>query len=174
MPSDRDRFSTTTRLKALGSALVGRPAARVYRVRSRRVRRPRTTGRLTGRAALLALLVCALVVALAYPMRQYVAQRTEISEQRAEAERVRDEVEALREEQARWRDPAYVEQQARLRLHFVRPGERSYVFRDGRAEDVEEDIGGGSGSARSPERNPRDGAWYDHLWRQVDEADRAG
>lgn len=173
MSADRDRFSTTTRLKALGSALVGRPAARVYRVRSRRVRRPRPTSRLTGRAALLALLVCSLVVALAYPMRQYVAQRTEISQQRAEADRVREDVEVLREEKARWRDPAFVEQQARLRLHFTRPGERGYVFRDGREQD-QEDAGGGSGSARSPERDPREGAWYDNLWREVDEADRSG
>lgn len=171
MSADRDRFSTTTRLKALGSALVGRPAARVYRVRSRRMRRPRTTSRLTGRAALLALIVCSLAVALAYPMRQYVAQRTEIAEQRAEAARVQDEVDALREEQARWRDPAYVEQQARLRLHFTRPGERGYVFTDGRTEESGEDAGGGSGSARSPERES--GPWYENLWRDVDEADRA-
>ena len=36
----------------------------------------------------------------------------------------RDASSELRDEQARWHDPAYVEQQARERLHFVMPGER--------------------------------------------------
>ena len=34
------------------------------------------------------------------------------------------DVAALKAEQARWHDPAYVEQQIRQRLHFVMPGER--------------------------------------------------
>ena len=52
-----ERFSTATRLRALGS----QAAARVYRAQSRRLRRPPRRSRLTGRAALLALVVCGLV-----------------------------------------------------------------------------------------------------------------
>lgn len=163
MAADRDRFSTTTRLKAIGAVLVQRPAARVYRARSRRMRAPVRT-RLTGRAALLALVVCTLVVALAYPMRQYVAQRTEIAEQRRVAEQARQEVQRLREEAARWSDPAYVEQQARLRLFFVRPGETGYVFPEGR--DGSEDAG------RAKNREVSGRAWYDNLWDEVDAADQ--
>ena len=40
------------------------------------------------------------------------------------------DVAALKAEQERWRDPAYVEQQARQRLKFVMPGERSYTVLD--------------------------------------------
>ena len=40
------------------------------------------------------------------------------------------DVAALEGERERWRDPAYVEQQARQRLKFVKPGERSYTVLD--------------------------------------------
>ncbi|SCK10660.1 septum formation initiator family protein [Streptomyces sp. WMMB 322] len=154
MPADR--FSTATRLRALGT----RAAERVYRARGRTVRAPRRS-RLTGRAAVLALVVCSLVVALAYPMRQYVSQRTEIAEQQRQAEHARKQVKRLREERARWRDPAYVEQQARRHLHFVRPGETGFTLPDG------------TGAAHRPSGRGSDRAWYQNLWDGVDKADRA-
>ncbi|AEM87809.1 septum formation initiator family protein [Streptomyces violaceusniger] len=154
MPADRERFSTATRLKALGE----HAAARVYRVRTKRRR-----GRLTGRAALLALVVCSLVVALAYPMRQYISQRSDIAEQRSEAQRAREDVKKLRERKARLRDPAYTEQQARERLHFLMPGETGYSVVDG------------SGSTeRSTDQGAAGRPWYSNLWDAVDTADAAG
>ncbi|MBO8199593.1 septum formation initiator family protein [Streptomyces smyrnaeus] len=157
MGADRDRFSTATRLRALSA----QAAERVYRAQGRTVRTPRK-GRLTGRAALLALVLCSLVVALAYPTRQYVTQRSEIADQREQAEHARAAVERLREQRARWQDPAYVEQQARKHLHFVRPGETGYIMRDGTAD------------VRRPRpHGPADRAWYQNLWDGVDSADRA-
>ncbi|MGP3976625.1 FtsB family cell division protein [Streptomyces sp. 8N114] len=158
MGADRDRFSTATRLRALGA----QAAERVYRAQGRKVRTPRK-GRLTGRAALLALVLCSLVVALAYPTRQYVTQRSEIADQRRQAEHARAEVKRLREQRARWRDPAYVERQARTHLHFVRPGETGYTMRDGTAE-----------VRRPREHGPADRAWYQNMWDGVDSADQAG
>lgn len=153
MPADR--FSTATRLKALGS----QTAERVYRAQSRRVRAPRRS-RLTGRAALLALVVCSMVVALAYPMRQYISQRADIADQRRQAKETGERVRDLRELKARWQDQAFVEQQARLHLHFVRPGEISYIVRDGTAETgLPRDHGG----SELP--------WYEKLWNGVDKAD---
>jgi cell division protein FtsB len=149
-----DRFSTATRIRALGV----QAAERVYRARGRRVRTPRRS-RLTGRAALLALVVCSLVVALAYPMRQYVSQRSEIAEQERQAEHARKKVKQLRELRVRWEDPAYVEQQAREHLHFVRPGEVGYTVRDG------------TGGVRRPTGRAPDRAWYQNLWDGVDKAD---
>jgi cell division protein FtsB len=118
--ADRERFSTATRLKALGE----QAAARVYRAQVRRA--PRRS-RLTGRAAILALVVCSLVVALAYPTRQWISQRSEIADQQRQVERARKAVKTLRDERARWQDPAYVERQAREHLHYVRPGETGYT-----------------------------------------------
>jgi cell division protein FtsB len=91
---------------------------------SLRVRR-RTT--LTGRAAVLALVVCALALSLAYPIQRFVEQQQQISELRAKVADRTGRVSALEEEQARWRDPAFVRQEARRRLHFVLPGETGYV-----------------------------------------------
>jgi cell division protein FtsB len=128
-----DRFSTATRLRALGAEAQ----ARVYRATGRAPRLPRPSrpegrpptsarprrGRLTGRAALLAAVLVALVVALAYPARQYVSQRSEIADQRRQAQQTRDRLRELREQKARWQDPDYVRTQAREHLHSVLPGE---------------------------------------------------
>ncbi|MEU8828595.1 septum formation initiator family protein [Streptomyces sp. NPDC048636] len=151
MPADRDRFSTATRLKALGE----HAAARVYRVRARRRR-----GRLTGRAALLALVVCSLVVALAYPMRQYISQRAQIADQRRAAQQAREDVKKLREEKARLQDPAYTERQARERLHFLMPGETGFSVVDGSAY-----------SEHTTDRGAAGRPWYTNLWDAVDAAD---
>ncbi len=115
---DRDRFSTATRIRIIGE----QTAARVYRSQTKRQAR---RSRLTGRAALLAMVLCSLVVALAYPIRQYVAQRAEIADLRREQQETRDRVEELRDLKARWQDDAYAEQQIRLRLHYVMPGRRA-------------------------------------------------
>uniref|UniRef100_UPI0008499431 FtsB family cell division protein n=1 Tax=Actinacidiphila rubida TaxID=310780 RepID=UPI0008499431 len=114
-----DRFSTAARLKAIGQEAQ----ARVYRAAARR---PVRRNKLTGRAALLALVLCSLVVALAYPMRQYVAQRSDIADQRRQAREAEKKVEQLRQEKARWQDPDYVRAQAREHLHYVMPGETGY------------------------------------------------
>ncbi|MFE9257054.1 septum formation initiator family protein [Streptomyces sp. NPDC006879] len=154
MAGNRDRFSTATRLKQLGE----RTAAHVYRSQSRRqVRR----SRLTGRAALLALVLCTLVVALAYPMRQYVSQRSDIAEQQREADQARRRLSELRDEKARWQDPAYVERQAREHLHYLRPGETGYTVVDPDAERRRRD---GNGAGDRP--------WYSNVWDGVDKADR--
>ncbi len=160
-PSE-DRFSTATRLRALGA----QAAERVYRSQSRRVRGPRRS-RLTGRAALLALVVCSLVVALAYPMRQYVAQRLQIADQRQKAQQAQDRLQELREEKARWQDPAYVEQQARRRLHYLRPGETGYQMRGDSSDHAR--------ASRPPEsERKQEQAWYGSMWRTLDRADQGG
>jgi len=168
--ADRDRFSTATRLRALGT----QAAERVYRAQNRRMRTPRRS-RLTGRAALLVLVLCSLVVALAYPMRQYVSQRAEIAEQRRLVEEKRRRVEELRDQKARWQDPAYVERMIREHLLYVRPGEIGYTLpedADGRSADRTSD-GAATRSRRSTsDPGPDDRAWYRHLWDGVDEADR--
>ncbi|MBT2386416.1 septum formation initiator family protein [Streptomyces sp. ISL-11] len=149
-----DRFPTAIRLKALGTALVHGPTARVYRAKG-----PRRS-RLTGRAALLALVVCSLVVALAYPMRQWVTQRSDIADQRRQTERARQEVQLLLDRKARLEDPAYVEQQAREHLHYVRPGETGYSVVDGSAA-----------AERPRDQGTADRPWYSNLWDGVDTAD---
>ncbi|MFE1439450.1 septum formation initiator family protein [Streptomyces sp. NPDC058739] len=150
---DRDRFSTATRLRLLGE----QTAARVYRSQTRRQAR---RSRLTGRAALLALVVCTLVVALAYPMRQYVAQRAEIADMERQRQQAQERVEQLRDLKARWQDDAYAEQQIRQRLHYVMPGETGYIVAD---PDAARQSRADTGAADRP--------WYSNVWDGVDKSD---
>ena len=169
MAADRDRFSTATRLRALGE----QAAARVYRAQSRRLRpRPRRS-RLTGRAAVLALVVCSLIVALAYPLRQYVQQRSEIAEERRQAEQHRRQVEELRDAKARWQDPAYLARQARERLRFVFPGEIGYLMPESAEQGRSGEGAEADRSADHREDTESVRPWYEELLRTLDGADRA-
>ncbi|MCZ4095797.1 septum formation initiator family protein [Streptomyces sp. SID13666] len=160
-----DRFSTAARLKAIGQEAQ----ARVYRAATRRPA-PRRS-KLTGRAALLALVLCALIVALAYPMRQYIAQRSDIADQRKEAQQAKQRVEQLREEKARWQDNEYVKTQARKRLHFMLPGETGYtVVSPTPSGAPDSDPAGRRSSDEAAAHRP----WYDNFWDSVDHADAAG
>ena len=121
---------------------------------------------LTGRAAVLALVVCMLAISLAYPLREYLAQRGEIADYEAQVASQSKRVAELEAARDRWRDPAYVRAQARERLHFVMPGETQYVV----LEPDEAPAPGTSRADRSgpPQKRP----WFGDLWRSVEVAGR--
>jgi cell division protein FtsB len=178
MAAQRERFSTATRLRALGE----QAAARVYRAQNRRLRRPPRRTRLTSRAAVLALVLCALVVALAYPLREYIAQRADIAAQQREADEARERVAELRDEKARWQDPAYVRREAREHLNYVLPGETGYLLPEGDGGENGDRSGGagadgGSDDGADAEEEAAEDAterpWYDNLWDGIDRADQA-
>lgn len=120
--------------------------------------------RLTTRSVVLLLVLAALVMSLAYPLREFVAQRAEIGALQRELAMRKAEVSTLQDKQELWRDPAFVEQQARERLHYVFPGEKGFVLLS--PDDVKQ--------AREPEvrvdPEPKV-AWYDQLWTSVQAAD---
>lgn len=117
---------------------------------------------LTSRAAILAVVVCAIVLSLAYPVREYIAQRREIAELRAEAEERRQQIAALEARKQMLDDPDYIKRQARRRLHFCMPGETCYVV-------VAPDDQGGAGASGRPAEANR--PWYVSLWKSVESAD---
>jgi len=118
----------------------------------------------TPRAAILALVLVAVAVSLLVPIRQYLAQRAEIAALRAGVSDERDRVSALQAERERWKDPAYVQQQARERLYFVMPGETAYLVLG--EPEAPESSPGVSGVAKPVER-----PWYAGLWDSVRAAD---
>ncbi|MFC1432665.1 septum formation initiator family protein [Streptacidiphilus sp. N1-3] len=129
-------------------------------------RRPR----FTGRAAVLALVLCSLIAALAYPTRQFIAQRAQIAQQRAAAEQAQAQVDELRRERARWQDPAYVTAQARERLHYGFPGETPFTSVDPSPS------ASASASAQSKGQAQAGAAsqpWYDNLFESLDASDAA-
>jgi cell division protein FtsB len=120
--------------------------------------------RLTGRAVVLILVAAALVMSLAFPIREYLAQRAAIAAAEQRAAMLEERVDGLEGQVDRWRDDDFVEQQARERLHYVMPGETGLVLLS--PEDVED--------ARKPEIRTTvepEVAWFDTLWGSVQEAD---
>ncbi|HEX6453633.1 MAG TPA: septum formation initiator family protein [Trebonia sp.] len=116
--------------------------------------------RLTGRAALLAVVICAIALSLAYPVREYIAQRQQIDQLLAEQQTMSAQVKALSEQNVRLNQVQYVEQQAEDRLHMCFPYEQCYEVVSGQPAAA-------AAAAPKAPANP----WYDKLWQSVQRAD---
>ncbi len=116
--------------------------------------------RFTSRAAVLAVVFCAIALSLAYPVREYIAQRRQIDQLQAQSAATAAELGRLRAEAARLNDPSYIEQQARDRLHWCLPGQTCYV------------IIGGQPAGRAAAAATAVTPWYERLWHSVRQADR--
>ncbi len=116
--------------------------------------------RLTGRAALLAVVICAIALSLAYPVREYIAQRQQIDQLLAQQQTMAAQVKALEEQNARLGQSWYVEQQARDQLHMCFPREQCYEVISGQPTPA----------ATASSAAPSD-PWYAKLWGSVQRAD---
>jgi cell division protein FtsB len=87
--------------------------------------RPRS--RLTGRAAVLVLVLAVLTVSYASSLRAYLQQREHINDLKTQIAQHEANIDELESEKDRWQDPAYVAKQARERLGYVMPGEKTYL-----------------------------------------------
>lgn len=97
--------------------------------------------RLSGFAfAILGLIVLSVVV-LAPSLRILVEQQKQIAELRVAVEQEKDSVETIERNLDRWRDPAYIESQARDRLNYVYPRDYTYlVIDDGETEKTRDGV----------------------------------
>ena len=125
--------------------------------------RPVLTARpkLTGRAAVLAIVLCAIALTLAYPVREYIAERAQIDQLATANARLATNVRQLRSQAKALTSPAVIEQEARDDLHMCFPSQTCYevilpVRRHAAAQPV-------------PAATP----WYGRLWESVRKADRA-
>jgi cell division protein FtsB len=82
---------------------------------------------LTSRAAILAVAICAVLLTVAVPLQSYIAQRAQIHDLRQQTSAARNRVADLEKQKQQWHDPAYIRQQARIRLHYVKPGQTAFV-----------------------------------------------
>src|ERR1700741_289196 len=82
--------------------------------------------KLTGRAALLAVVICAIALSLAYPVREYIAQRQQIDQLLAQQQTMSEQVKSLQAEDTKVSQTWYIEQEARDQLHMCLPQEQCY------------------------------------------------
>jgi cell division protein FtsB len=109
----------------------------------------------------LGILICALALTLAYPIREYIAERRQIAELEAENAQLTGQQRHLKDEERALTSPTYVEQQARDQLHMCFPNQTCYV------------VVPASGHATAGHSRPTT-PWYAVLWKSVREADKAG
>ena len=115
--------------------------------------------RFTSRAAVLAVVLCAIGLSLAYPVREYIAERRQIDQLAAQNAQAAAEVQDLKAQQRALSSAAYIERLARDDLHMCFPGQRCYVVIDRSGRKV---------SVHGPAATP----WYGRLWQSVKEADK--
>jgi cell division protein FtsL len=122
----------------------------------------RARPRFTSRAAVLVVVVCAIALSLAYPVREYLAQIRQIGQLQAQQAQISAQLRQLKAERRALATPAYVEQQARDRLHMCLPTQTCYEI-----------ISGTRPSARAVSRSGTVATpWYERLWTSVHEADK--
>ena len=121
---------------------------------------PLSRPRLTSRAAVLVVVICAIALSLAYPVREYIAERRQIAQLEEQNTQLADGLQRMRAEQRQITSPSYIEQQARDQLHMCFPTEICYVVVDPAPRR--------GTTARSQATTP----WYAVLWASVREADK--
>jgi cell division protein FtsB len=104
--------------------------------------------------------ICAIALSLAYPVREYIAQRQQIDQYLAQQQTMSAQVKALQEQAARLGQTWYIEQQASDELHMCFPQEQCYEVISGQP---------------APSATVRSTApavpWYAKLWTSVQRAD---
>lgn len=167
-PSDRKGAPASRTGSKTGKPKTGKPptgkataGTRTPRVLAANARQEEGSG--LWRWGVIALVALVLVVLLAPTVRSYFAQRSEITALERQVAQGEERLAQLEAEQERWRDPAFIEQQARERLKFVRPGEVSYTVIG--ADEIEgQQVATGQVSETRP--------WYDRVWASIGQADR--
>jgi len=120
------------------------------------------------RVAVLLSILAFLAVLLVPTVRAYLGQRSQIEDLRGQVAAQQRSVADLQAEKQRWQDPAYIEQQARERLKFVKPGETSYTVIDAAPKAADVPV------LRTASGVPDDLPWYGAVWSSVRAADTPG
>jgi cell division protein FtsB len=115
---------------------------------------------LARQVAILGLVLCAIALSVAFPLRGYLEQRTELAAAVSAQQELEQREAELRAQQAALEDPEYVAAEARRRLQLVLPGDTVYVVH---APAIEAE-------PATPGARPADDApWYSSLWRTLSE-----
>jgi len=98
--------------------------------------------------------LCVVALSLAYPLRNYLDQKTALAAAVAEQRALEQQLAELQLQQAALSDPDYLRQEAKKRLQYVLPGDTVYVVQAPlpAADDA---------TATAPAES---GPWYTVLW----------
>lgn len=145
-----------------------RPGQRGGATRTRKADEARPRPRVTNRAAVLLVVFAILVVSYASSMRSYLEQRSHINDLKAQIAESKGEIATAQREMRRWRDPAYVAQQARERFGWVQPGATVYqvLDKDGKPLTGESELTDPASIA--PDKPT---AWWSKVHESMDAAD---
>jgi cell division protein FtsB len=114
-------------------------------------------------------IIVMLAVTLVPTVRSLIEQRAETTALEAKVAVQEQTVAALQREAELWKDPAYIEVQARERLKFVRVGDRAYTVigaeKDEQDNQVERPV---VAAPMANESSP----WYGKVWQSIQIADR--
>lgn len=164
----RSAARSSARASARRTAAGGRSTSATGGPVARAEREARKSGAgLTTRAAVLGLVFCALVVSAALPLREFLSQRGDIGRLEQQQSQQRERVEALEAAKRQLEDPAFVQAEARRRLHFVMPGETAYVLL---APEPGQAPGGATAEQLREAAGP-EAPWFSQLWASVQAAD---
>lgn len=119
-------------------------------------------GLTTGRLTVVVIIAAALLLTLALPLREFLNQRSLISDLESSTAAARERVEQLQKEADAWADDNYAMAQARERFHLQYPGETGYVVTDPPQPQAD---------AEPLQTNVEDNsAWYERALRSVHDA----
>jgi cell division protein FtsB len=82
---------------------------------------------ISGRSLAFATVLLILAITLAPPLHSFFTQQAQISAYKAQLAASQQTLQEAEKELTLWNDPTYLATQARIRLHYVFPGEREYV-----------------------------------------------
>lgn len=120
------------------------------------------------RIGILAGMLVLLAVTLVPTLRSYLSQQNDIAAMRTTIATSEASVAELQKEQARWADPAFVQQQARERLKFVKPGDKLYTVLGAGPASAAPGEPPTAGLARAPSPTA---TWYGKVWASLVLAD---
>ncbi|MEO5743954.1 MAG: septum formation initiator family protein [Terracoccus sp.] len=122
------------------------------------------------RGAIVFGIVVMLAVTLVPTLRSVLSQRGDTAALQGSIAAQRDTVSSLERQAALWKDPDYIEVQARERLKFVRIGDRAYTVVDP-TRDALKQATAPAAVVAAPLANDAS-PWYGKLWQSVQIADR--
>ncbi len=128
-----------------------------------RLRRPK----LNGRTMLVAAMVLFLVVILASPFQTYLNRRASVASSQRQQRELDQRVAQLQAQTDQWKDPAFVERQARVRLQYIRPGDTLYTVLNAQGQPLAPDVTAATQKVVKTGHQP---SWNSTLWSSVQDA----